>query len=212
MSVSELSTEEKIKAAAESIFLEKGYEATKTRDIAEAANINLALVNYYFRSKKGLFDIIMMDNLQRFFGIILNVLNDPNTSINAKIEAFVDHYIDLLKKDPNIPLFIFSEVRNHPAEFMAKMGIKEKIQQTYFIQQFQEEVIGKSTLEINPLHIFMNLSSMIVFPFIASPIMTEVFSINTASFNQMMEERKKLIPQWIKIMLTNSTQKNTETL
>lgn len=212
MSSSDLTTEEKIKAAAESIFLEKGYEATKTRDIAEAANINLALVNYYFRSKKGLFDIIMMDNLQRFFGIILNVLNDPNTSINAKIEAFVDHYIDLLKKDPNIPLFIFSEVRNHPAEFMAKMGIKEKIQQTYFIQQFQEEVIGKSTLEINPLHIFMNLSSMIVFPFIASPIMTEVFSINTASFNQMMEERKKLIPQWIKIMLTNSTQKNTETL
>ncbi|MCB0502689.1 MAG: TetR/AcrR family transcriptional regulator [Bacteroidetes bacterium] len=212
MSSSDLTTEEKIKAAAESIFLEKGYEATKTRDIAEAANINLALVNYYFRSKKGLFDIIMMDNLQRFFGIILNVLNDPNTSINAKIEAFVDHYIDLLKKDPNIPLFIFSEVRNNPAEFMAKMGMKEKIQQTYFIRQFQEEVIGKNTLEINPLHIFMNLSSMIVFPFIASPIMTEVFSINTVSFNQLMEERKKLIPQWIKIILTNSTQKNTETL
>lgn len=29
-----------------------GYAATRTRDIAEEAGINLALLNYYFRNKE----------------------------------------------------------------------------------------------------------------------------------------------------------------
>ena len=44
-------TEEKIKEAARTVFHKKGFAATRTRDIAEEAEINLALLNYYFRSK-----------------------------------------------------------------------------------------------------------------------------------------------------------------
>ncbi|MEZ5007567.1 MAG: TetR/AcrR family transcriptional regulator [Chitinophagales bacterium] len=212
MSANERTTEEKIKVAAETIFLEKGYEATKTRDIAEAANTNLALVNYYFRSKKGLFDIIMTEKMQLFFGDIISVLNDPNTSIKGKIEAFVEHYFQLLKKDPNIPLFIFSEVRNHPADFVKKMGVKEKLQQSFFVQQFQKEVILKNSLQINPLHILLNTLSIIVFPFIASPVMIEVFNSDKNTFDQLIEERKKLIPQWIEMMLTQSYPNNPKTI
>ena len=36
-----------------------------TRDIAEEAGINLALLNYYFRSKEKLFGIVMMENFIR---------------------------------------------------------------------------------------------------------------------------------------------------
>ena len=43
----DLSTEQKIKEAAQKVFMKKGYAATRTRDIAEEAGINLALLNYY---------------------------------------------------------------------------------------------------------------------------------------------------------------------
>ena len=55
-------TEEKIKEAARKLFTQKGFAATRTRDIAEEAGINLALLNYYFRSKQKLFDLIMKDH------------------------------------------------------------------------------------------------------------------------------------------------------
>ncbi len=58
------STEEKIKEAARRVFTQKGYAATRTRDIAEESGLNLALINYYFRSKEKLFDIIMLEHLQ----------------------------------------------------------------------------------------------------------------------------------------------------
>ena len=66
-------TEEKIKSAARTVFHTKGFAATKTRDIAKEAGINLALLNYYFRSKEKLFQIIMMDSIHSLFQSILPI-------------------------------------------------------------------------------------------------------------------------------------------
>lgn len=40
-----LTTEQKIIRAADKLFTQKGYAATKTREIAEEAETNLALLN-----------------------------------------------------------------------------------------------------------------------------------------------------------------------
>src|ERR1700740_358677 len=98
--VDDPSTEEKIKNAARVIFHKKGYAATRTRDIAEEAGINLALLNYYFRSKEKLFDIIMAESLHDFRKHITTALNDEKTSLENKIETFVSNYIDLLINQP----------------------------------------------------------------------------------------------------------------
>src|SRR6201987_5095264 len=105
-----ISTEEKIKQAARKIFMQKGYAATRTRDIAEEAGINLALLNYYFRSKEKLFDIIMLESLQSFRQSMVNVLNDKKTSLENKVETLVNNYLDLLLAQPEIPLFVLSEL------------------------------------------------------------------------------------------------------
>src|ERR1700681_3003787 len=90
------STEEKIKEAARKLFTQKGFAATRTRDIAEEAGINLALLNYYFRSKQKLYDIIMIENFRQFIqGISMNVF-DEKTSIQEKIEKIAIAYIDFL--------------------------------------------------------------------------------------------------------------------
>ena len=80
------STEERIKQAARKVFHQKGYAATRTRDIAEEANINHAMLNYYFRSKEKLFEIVMMETMTQFFKGVGSILNDENTSLEEKIE------------------------------------------------------------------------------------------------------------------------------
>ncbi|MBS1688702.1 MAG: TetR/AcrR family transcriptional regulator, partial [Bacteroidetes bacterium] len=83
------STEEKIKEAARKVFLQKGYAATRTRDIAEEAGYNLALLNYYFRSKEKLFDIIMVETMQNFLHSVKEILRDEQTSLQEKLELLV---------------------------------------------------------------------------------------------------------------------------
>jgi AcrR family transcriptional regulator len=98
----DLSTEEKIKEAAKKVFTQKGYFATRTRDIAEEAGLNLALLNYYFRSKEKLFEIVMLEKVQKFFGVLLPVLNNPATTLEEKIESIPDKYIDLILENPDL--------------------------------------------------------------------------------------------------------------
>ena len=53
----ETSVEEKIIDAAREIFFEKGYNGATMRDIASKAEVNLALLHYYYRTKEKIFEI-----------------------------------------------------------------------------------------------------------------------------------------------------------
>ena len=201
MSQKEQDTEFRIKEAARKIFQQKGFAATKTRDIAEAADINLALLNYYFRSKKKLFDLIMIETLQSFFSGIIQILNDRKTSIKEKVQAFVDNYIDFLSENPNVAHFIINTVRENPDEYLQKIGLLNLANDSAFFKSFQEAIIKKEIPAINPIHLLLNLMSLVVFPFIVQPMVTAVTGLPKEPYFEMINERKRLIPLWIESML-----------
>jgi AcrR family transcriptional regulator len=198
--VADSSTEEKIKAAARIIFHKKGFAATRTRDIAEEAGINLALLNYYFRSKEKLFDIIMMESLQGFLQSMVNLMKNEENSWEEKIELFVSSYIDFLLKQPDIPLFILSELRANPASLISKMNMKDFLMKSHFMKQFEEQVKKGKIAPMHPLHFLMNMVGLVVFPFIGSPILRNLGNLKEEAFAELMMQRKKMIPQWIKMM------------
>ena len=199
--IADPTTEEKIKEAARIVFHKKGYAGTRTRDIAEKANINLALLNYYFRSKEKLFQLIMMEDVRTFLQSVFVVLNNEDTSFNEKIDRAVANYIEVLKENPQIPLFVLSELRTDPDRFISAIGIKETILSSAFLKQFMEVAMSGKMKPINPIHFVINLVSMTVFPFVARPVLKNGLSLDDDAFNQLMEERKQLIPEWIKAMI-----------
>ena len=191
-----LSTEEKFKDAARIVFTKKGYAATKTRDIAEEAGLNLALLNYYFRSKEKLFEIVMIERVQQLFSFIAPALNNPATSLDEKLDLIAVSYMEMLTANPDLPLFVLSEIRNNPERFGKMAQSIGHVLKSYFVQQ-----LGERNKEINPLQFFLNFLGMMVFPFIAKPIFLTAGPVSEEAFIQMLEERKTLIPKWMKMML-----------
>ncbi len=194
--VNSLSTEEKFKEAARIVFTKKGYAATKTRDIAEQAGLNLALLNYYFRSKEKLFDIIMVEKVQQLFAFIWPALNNPNTSLNEKIDWISTNYIEMLARNPDLPLFVLSEIRNNPEGFGKIIKLDTYVMHSHFMKQLAEK-----KKDINPVQFFINFLGMMVFPFITQPIFKCTGAVKEEVYTQMIEDRKKLIPQWMKLIL-----------
>jgi AcrR family transcriptional regulator len=190
-----LSTEEKFKEAARIVFTKKGYAATKTRDIAEQAGLNLALLNYYFRSKERLFEIVMIEKVQQLLAFMSPVLNNPDTSLHEKIDLITPSYIDMLIKNPDLPLFVLSEIKNNPERF-GKMIQANNILQSSFMRQLAEE-----KKDVNPIQLFLNFLGMMVFPFIVKPVLQTIVPMNEDAYVQLLEERKVLIPQWMRMML-----------
>jgi AcrR family transcriptional regulator len=199
--IKEQSTEEKIKAAARKIFTKKGYAATRTRDIAEEAGLNLALLNYYFRSKEKLFEIVMLENFGQFIAGVRTIMYDQTTTLDQKIEGIVDFYVNQLIISPDLPLFVLNELRSGSLILKSKGLSKDLLQHSYFMQQLAEEVKKNNIQGLNPLHIVMNIFSMTIFPFIAAPLITEVGGLGDGDYVRIMQERKKWIPKWIKTML-----------
>ncbi len=199
--VPDTTTEEKIKEAARVVFLKKGYAATRTRDIAEEAGINLALLNYYFRSKEKLFDIIMLETVTGFMQSMTIILNDEKTTLEKKVELIASNYIDFVLREPNIPIFILSEMRNNADGMLEKLPILQPIMKSTFFIQHQDYVAKGKIVEPNPFHFLINLLALTVFPFIASPLLKLVGGASDAQFTKMMQERKKLIPVWVKAMM-----------
>jgi AcrR family transcriptional regulator len=200
----DISTEEKIKQAAREVFHHKGYAATRTRDIAEAAGLNLALLNYYFRSKEKLFQLIMLETLEQFAASLSGVFNDPQTSFHEKVELVVHRYIDMLLVEPEVPLFILSELRNHPDALLSKLPIKELIMRSVFARQYEEEILSGNMTPLPLIQFIMNIMGLTVFPFIANPMMKHIGDLRDTEFRALMLERKKMIPVWIKALNTPS--------
>ena len=195
------STEEKIKIAARKLFTQRGFAAVKTRDIAEEAGINLALLNYYFRSKEKLFNLIMEESLLRFVEGIAEKFNDESTSIEIKIQRLVSSYIDLFSQYPDLPLFILSELRQHPDKLPAKLDMIAGIARSSFVKQIREAIKEGKFPEMNVFHFMANMMSLIVFPFVASPMLMKISGVSQKQYNEMMQERKEMIPLWINSML-----------
>jgi AcrR family transcriptional regulator len=56
-------TKTRILDAAESLFMEHGFEATSLRSLTTAASVNLAAVNYHFGTKEELFQAVLTRRL-----------------------------------------------------------------------------------------------------------------------------------------------------
>ena len=181
--------------AARKVFTEKGYAAARTRDIAEESGINLALLNYYFRSKEKLFELVMLERVNKLFGTLIPILIDEKTELEEKLDRIASSYIDLLTEHPDLPIFVLSEIRRRPEKFAQLVNAQERVTKSVFMRQLAERKI-----DINPFHILINLLGITVFPFVAKPVLTR-FMGNEDDFNNMMQQRKELIPTWIKMML-----------
>ena len=197
----DISTEERIKAAARKVFHQKGFAGTRTRDIAEEAGINHAMLNYYFRSKEKLFEMVMMETMAQFFKGVNLMLNDESTSLDEKIDLIVSNYVDLLLKEPELPTFILNEVRPNPQAFVEQNPIKEALTHSVLTRQYAEAVARGEITEPNLMQAILNVIGLVIFPFIAKPILTSIINIPEEQYKALMLQRKTLIPQWIKAIL-----------
>lgn len=191
-----LSTEEKFKEAARIVFTKKGYAATKTRDIAEQAGLNLALLNYYFRSKEKLFEIIMLEKIQQLFSFIAPAVNDTTTTLEEKIDIISVKYIDMLSASPDLPLFVLSEIRNHPERFAKTVQMEAMILRSYLVKQLAER-----RPDVNPYQFMTGFLGILVFPFVSKPVFQSTGMFSEEAFQKLMEERKGLAAKWMKMML-----------
>ena len=188
----DLNTEQIIMKAARRVFTNKGFDGARMQEIADVAGINKALLHYYFRSKDKLFEAIFKEVLNTVFPKIIAVLMSPLT-LFEKIEKVSFNYIEMLKQNPDLAIFVFHEISRNPERLVGNfknVGADFKIIQT----QITKEVEAGIIVPIKAEHLIANLISLCVFPFIARPVLMGMAGMDQTEYDRFLEERKQIIP------------------
>ena len=190
----DLSTEQVILNAAISIFQKKGMAGTRMQEIADEANINKAMLHYYYRNKQQLFEAVFMQAFQKL-APQLNLIFASGIGVNEKIRKFTASYIDFILDNPYLPNFIVQELNNNPEFVLKFMSHKGKPDPTPFLRQIEEEIKAGNIKKIPPKQLLLNLLSLTIFPFVGVIMIKVLMDISDLEFKRMMEERKTLIAE-----------------
>lgn len=137
--------QEKILQTAVELFAEHGYEGTKTRDIAQKAGINEALIFRHYPSKEDLYSAILkyklkasQDKMQNLLGR-LSALN--NKSAANELVFIAKYLVQENRKDPHLlRMMLFATLENHrlgAAFFRQRLPLME-FMENYFKRRFRK--------------------------------------------------------------------------
>jgi AcrR family transcriptional regulator len=108
---------------AERIFSELGYDGASTRAISGEAGVNMAMLNYYFGSKEGLYLAIFERKISAFRTLLQNIGNDGSISAWDKMERCIDNYVDRIINNSCFQKLINRELSlNKRSEITDKMA------------------------------------------------------------------------------------------
>jgi len=79
---------------AEKVFSDLGFDGASTRTISGEAGVNMAMLNYYFGSKEGLFLAIFERKIASFQTLLQNIGNDESITSWDKLSKCIDNYVD----------------------------------------------------------------------------------------------------------------------
>jgi len=191
----DLSTELKIKEAAKRVFMAKGFDGCSTREIAKEAGMNVALVNYYFRSKGQLFQLIFKAALEDFMLSMIDVFS-TDLSLESKMRIFIEREYDFLTKHPEMPGFIIGEmgrVEGCGGENISWM--KDKMDETGVFQDILKAQEEGHVRKMDLLSIALILMSNCHFPFLGKPFVQNALHVSDEHYEQQLVLHKQYVTE-----------------
>ena len=79
---------------AERVFSDHGFDGASTRMISGEAGVNMAMLNYYFGSKEGLFLAVFERKISSFQTLLQNIGNDETMSSWDKLAKCIENYVE----------------------------------------------------------------------------------------------------------------------
>ena len=196
MTAKGISTEENILNVAREVFMRNGYSGTTMQQIADKAGINKSLLHYYYRSKEKLFGQIFAEVFSQFIPELGKIFM-TDKSLEEKIRAFVDSYIEGFIRNPLIPIFVMQELSSNPqhlADLIKKSGIDPEM-----VIKMISESLKKEDLNIqDPRQFMVNMIGLCVFPFAAQPLIQRlIFNNDEKAYSKFLLERKHEVSEFL---------------
>jgi AcrR family transcriptional regulator len=192
---------ERILEAAEYLFAQKGYSAVGVRELAAVADVNIAMISYYFGSKRRLLQQLI-DKFFRLYKSTLDEIFSLELASEEFVRELVKQVITLFKKHHQLVRIAMAEL---PLDvILSGQNRIDKMKQFY--QTITKPVCDKNSLEeSDPQTVIIKgtaLLSLLTSFFLMKPILEET---NLVQLDEVFYEK---LPQVISDMIISGLLEN----
>lgn len=189
----DIETEELIKRTAKKLFFEEGKFNATTQEIADSAGVNRTLINYYFRSRDNLFNLVFEDAIKSEEELRKTIL-DSEMPFKQKLETFIEASINLAIEYPYLETYIVSKINEG-------VFYKEENDWDSFFKKFDNELkaeIKKGNIdEIDSIQFVFNIVSLVSFPMAVRPLFQTMMKLSDEDYDRIINERKEIIMKMV---------------
>lgn len=174
-----MSTRDDILDVAEDRFARKGYAASSVREIAEAAQVNPAMIHYYFGSKEDLLRAV----LEKAVEPLANAVEAMQQAEAVSPAEATRTLMQLVAAHPNLPLLVVREVMLPGGAMQAHFAkhLAPRLGGALPDILAREAGNGRIRSDLPPTIGALALMAMALFPFIVRPMAEQVLDVHLES-------------------------------
>lgn len=178
------STRLRIVEAAAKLFDAKGFDGTAVREIAREANVNLALISYYFQGKQGLLEAIISRYYESFIERLTQLqLTESWQSGDSfhKLMETVREYVLFQRDNAALTRIIQRELSVESMLAREVMTVYLQRLKHVFYELIEEGISAGQFVPVPVDHVLLTLSGMMVYPYLNPQSVREVYVLEPLS-------------------------------
>jgi AcrR family transcriptional regulator len=194
-------TSQKILEAALKEFSLDGFKGTRVDNIAKRANINKAMIFYYFSSKRKLYNAVLKNVMLKIFGKISDLLNQED---NAQMffQKLSEIYISFLAENQDFVRIVILDSIHNPKNihnfFNNFFRQRHKKGPGMLFEKIKKWQSSGEIIESDPLQLIINIVSLNIFIFVGKSIFEAIFNIKIDEVDDFYKNRIKSVVELIK--------------
>jgi AcrR family transcriptional regulator len=194
MPVKDCQTKKLIIETAMNVFFTEGRIYATTQEIADEAGVNRTLINYYFRSKKVLFNHVVRKAMKEF-SHNSDLILSSNLSFREKTERFIDDFMDKLTKYPYLESYLTVDIiqQRLRKKQIALSGNGQSAPIEQFLGEIKREMEAGNIDGTKPVHFMLNMVSLLIYPQIMKPLQMKLLDLSETEYQAILNERKQII-------------------
>ena len=153
------------------LFAKKGFAAVSIRELAKAADVNVAAISYYFGGKEGIYTAVLEHQFEPIAEKLDSIADLPPISGEERLRLYAQAVSGIHHQRPFLIRFLHTELTNPTICF--ETVVKKTITRAFrlLFQAITDGIAsGEFKPSINPGQAALSLVGILNFYFIAKPL------------------------------------------
>jgi len=192
---------QRIVAAATEVFAQKGKHGATMEEIAVEAEVNKAMVYYYYSTKDSLFRAILVTILRRVYDHVFDILaSEESSGANPaeKVAQLVNAHFIAFSEDVRFAKILLHALANEPGDLKAALRVirdqdetsKTRLPEALLVA-VKEGISKKEFRELDAGQVLISIIGMSLIYFIDRPIAETLLNQKVENDEIFLRERGK---------------------